>query len=120
MHKMKFTCAINEDNNHSTSWTGTLELLTEKAPYEAVVNSRGNYYHFIYGKYANGYYISIPEWYIGCPMADYRDVFWNKSSLKEAGMSPHDAETIARAVSNLRKALDTNLTEYKQLDFGSV
>ena len=120
MHKMKFTCVIDEDNSHSASWTGTLELLTEKAPYEAVVNSRGYCYHFIYGKYTHGYYISIPNWYIGCPMADYRDVFWNKNSLKEAGMSACDAETIARAVSNLRKALDTNLTEYKQLDFGSV
>lgn len=108
-----------EDKAHSTNWTGTLELLTEKAPYEAVVNSRGNYYHFIYGKYINGFYISIPEWYIGCPMADYRDVHWNKNSLKEAGMSSYDAETIARAVSNLKKALGTNVTEYKQSDIGS-
>ncbi len=120
MHKMKFTCVVDEDNSHTASWTGTLELLTEKAPYEAIVNSRGNCYHFIYGKYSHGYFISIPNWYIGCPMSDYRDVFWNKSNLKEAGMSACDAETIARAVSNLRKALDTNLTEYKQLDLGSV
>ena len=120
MHKMTFTCAIDEDKAHPTNWTGTLELLTEKAPYEAVVNSRGNYYYFIYGKYQNGFYITIPEWYIGCPMSDYRDIYWNKNSLKAAGMDIYDAETIARAVSNLKKALDITVTEYKQLNFSSL
>lgn len=115
MHKIKYKINL-EDGKKLFKVDCVLELLNENAPYEAVVHAHGHYYQFIYGKYQNGYYISIPDWYIGCPMADYRDVYWNKESLIQAGLSRNDAEIITRAVSYLKEALDTDITEYKQLN----
>ena len=42
--------------------------------YETVISCEGCKYHLIYGKNSYGYYLVIPEWYIGCQMSDYKDI----------------------------------------------
>lgn len=104
MEKIEFDCSVE-------GWPkeyGTLRLISEKAPYEAIADLRSYHYHFIYGKYRDGYYISIPEWYIGCPMSHYKDISWNKEYLISAGMDAKSASTVATAISYLRKAYQKN------------
>ena len=55
--------------------------------YETVISCEGCRYHLIYGKHCYGYYLVIPEWYIGCEMSDYKDTFWNAESLRKTGLT---------------------------------
>ena len=41
--------------------------------YEADVNARGCTYHLIFGKYADGEFLCIPNWNTGCELADLMD-----------------------------------------------
>jgi hypothetical protein len=104
MQKIVFDCSSELGTNDY----GTLLLLSENAPYEAIADVRSYHYHFIYGKYKDGYYISIPDWYIGCPMSHYKDVRWNTTSLIAAGMGPGSAGIVAIALSHLMEAYQKN------------
>ena len=104
MQKIVFDCS----SETGVKDYGTLLLLSESAPYEVIAKVRSYHYHFIYGKYKDGYYISIPDWYIGCPMSHYKDISWNVKSLMAAGMSPPSAGMVAIAVSHLMEAYQKN------------
>ena len=65
MQKIVFDCSSELGTNDY----GTLLLLSENAPYEAIADVRSYYYHFIYGKYKdcdvnienNGKYVMASE-----------------------------------------------------------
>lgn len=62
------------------------------------VNWNGNYYNVIYGKYKNGGFYSIPNWYTGGELASYDDVFWNTESISKSLKSKKAAKAIAQAI----------------------
>jgi hypothetical protein len=112
MQEIQFKCLI--DSGSGREWTGTLKLLSSKAPYEAVVKTHSWQYYMIYGKSSNGYYIAMPEKHLSCPMDEYREIHSNKRHLYDAGLDDIDSEIIARAVGQLRKALDLLLAKDKR------
>jgi hypothetical protein len=120
MHKVTYEYDVKFDRIEPYKDKATIHLLNEKAPYEAIITARGHEYHIIYGKYQYGFYLALPSWRIACAMADYRDVFWNRGSLQQTDLDKDAVEAIVLGVRNLKNALDTNITEYKQLDFGDV
>ena len=68
--------------------------------YETVISCEGCKYHLIYGKHSYGYYLVIPEWYIGCEMSDYKDTFWNTESLRKTGLTE---KTVQKIVNTIKK-----------------
>ena len=70
-------------------------------PYEAKLNLNGNSYHLIFGRQINGLFLCIPNHRIGVELAHPSDRFWNKESLKAAGMETNEASTIACALKEL-------------------
>ena len=70
-------------------------------PYEAKLNLNGNSYHLIFGRQINGWFLCIPNHRIGVELAHPSDRFWNKESLKAAGMETNEASTIACALKEL-------------------
>lgn len=92
--------------DHVVTHKGTLALINSKPPYEAAVHTKIYTYNFIYGKYHDGYYFTIPEWFIGCPVSTYKDIEENAKCIEEAGMNACEAYVAATALSNLKKALD--------------
>lgn len=108
MQEIEFTCLVDEDGmNDGRDWTGTLCLLGPKPPYEAIVKTYRRHFHMIYGKYRAGYYIALPDDRLSCLLDEYTEVRSNKRRLYDAGLHPMDAEIVARAIANLKKALDS-------------
>ena len=70
-------------------------------PYEVKLNLKGNSYHLIFGRQINGWFLCIPNHRIGVELAHPSDQFWNKGSLKEAGMTTDEASTIAYVLKEL-------------------
>ena len=58
----------------------------------------GNYYSVIFGKYVNGGFCFIPNWNVGCELAGFGDVFWNKESIGRVLKSKRAAGVIATAI----------------------
>ena len=71
--------------------------------YETVISCEGCRYHLIYGKHCYGYYLVIPEWYIGCEMSDYKDTFWNAESLRKTGLTGTTVHKIVNTIKNHRE-----------------
>lgn len=71
--------------------------------YETNFCMNGNYYHLIFGKQANGWFLCIPNHQIGVELAHPSDQFWNRESLEHAGMSKYEAVAISRLLSDLSK-----------------
>lgn len=57
----------------------------------------GNYYSVIFGRYVNGGFCSIPNWNVGCELANFSDVFWNTEQLQVA-LKKKVAKVIALAI----------------------
>ena len=68
--------------------------------FETMISCEGFRYHLIYGKHSYGYYLVIPEWYIGCEMSDYKDTFWNTESLTKTGLTE---KTVQKIVNTIKK-----------------
>ena len=58
----------------------------------------GNYYSVIFGRYINGGFCSIPNWNVGCELADFSDVFWNTEQLQATLKKKKTAKAIAMAI----------------------
>lgn len=59
-------------------------------------------YLVIYGKHINGYFCCIPNWKLGCEMANPCEIAYNKDKLVEAGAT----EKVAQAISNSIKYME--------------
>lgn len=79
-------------------WTGELSIRRfDKWQCEMEVTGRGSRFYIIFGKYQNGGYLCIPEWHVGCELADFKDLFWNTERL-EKQIGKADAITVAMAI----------------------
>jgi hypothetical protein len=101
---MDFICTYKADKE-LTCWTGEItncKGTIDQCEFE--LKSRGSYYHVIIGKHDYGHYVCIPNWDVGCELADYADTFWNTERLsKQLGIT--DALTIATAISEISRLL---------------
>ncbi len=66
--------------------------------FEISVSDGNNSYLVIYGKHINGYYCCIPNWKIGCEMAEPNDIYYNKNLLFRAGLEMEAAEGVANII----------------------
>lgn len=97
---MIYECNKNLKADRRT-WEGEIQLISETdGSYEAIINARGTSFHVITGKCRTGMYLCIPNHGIGCGIAEYRDVFWNKEQLSRY-LNPIDTESVARGLSLL-------------------
>lgn len=70
------------------------------------INSDGNYYSVIFGKYINGGFFSIPNWNCGGELASFNDVFWNAESIYRSLKKKKVAKVIAQAIADYVKECD--------------
>lgn len=81
-------------------WTGHIRLLSQTPPYEMEINTRGSYFHILFGQHKYGHYICIPNWNIGMETAHLTDRFWNLERLVNTypKLSTIDAVSISDAL----------------------
>ncbi len=86
-----------------------------KVLFEISVDTGGNNYLVIYGKHVNGYFCCIPNWHVGCEMAEPSDVFYNRSKLvDDACIGMNAADALAHAIKEIAgdKELHTYYANY--------
>jgi hypothetical protein len=101
---MEFVCSHRIDKK-LTRWTGEITRCKgneKKCEFE--IQSRGSYYHVIIGKHDYGHYVCVPNWDVGCELADYADTFWNTERLSKQ-LRIADAVTIATAIREIKGLL---------------
>lgn len=102
---MEFKCTKSV-GKRKISWIGEINKIKGvKTNCEMVVTSRGSYFHVIFGSHSYGNYICIPNWDVGCELADYSDTFWNTERLSRV-ISYENAITIATAVKEAGQILN--------------
>lgn len=69
--------------------------------FETNINANGFFHLVIYGKHANGYFCCIPDWGVGCEMAEPNDTWWNSESLCKTGMYESEAKIIAQEIKRI-------------------
>ncbi len=95
---MKYKCFNPEARKKSEqAWESELSLKQVGKQCEMLITGRGSRFYIILGKYQNGGYVCIPEWQVGCELADFRDFFWNWERL-EKQIGKVDAITVATAI----------------------
>lgn len=104
---MIFQCNESHICGNKT-WSGTIRLLCHTATYyEAVAEARGTCFYLIAGSYQNGNYLCVPNHRIGCDLAQYTDLFWNREQISRF-LNPVDTESLVCAVSQLPKFKESN------------
>ena len=102
---MEFKC-VKLSGKHKTTWTGQIyEIKGIKENCEMKVTARGSHFHVIFGSHSYGNYLCIPNWNVGCELADYSDMFWNYEQLSTI-IRYTDAITIATAVKEVSQILN--------------
>lgn len=102
---MEFKC-IKSAGKRKVAWTGQIKKIRGvKENCEMEVNARGSYFHVIFGSHSYGNYVCIPNWNVGCELADYSDIFWNTERLSGV-ISYENAITIATAVKEAGQILN--------------
>lgn len=66
--------------------------------FEASIDTNGYNYLVIYGKHINGYFCCIPNWNLGCEMAEPGDVSYNAERLIGAGITDSAAKALAKEI----------------------
>jgi len=102
---MEFKC-IKSSGTRKFTWSGEINNIKgSKGNCEMEVTARGYFYHVIFGSHAYGNYLCVPNWNVGCELADYSDLFWNTERLSRI-ISNQDAITIATAVKEANQILN--------------
>lgn len=70
--------------------------------YEAIVNSRGTYFHVIVGRYRNGNFLCVPNHNFGCELSQFTDTLLNAEKLRRY-LNPTDTESLVCAIRALTK-----------------
>lgn len=95
MKSISFKCSHTYPDGEKQEWTGKIcPTRTGKEFTEAQISGRGSFFTVIAGKYANGNFICIPDLNVGCPAAEWKDIFWNRERLSGL-MNETDAVTVA-------------------------
>ena len=82
-----------------------MRLYPVKALFEAIINANGYNYLVIYGKHINGYFCAIPNWKVGCEMAEPSDTYYNSEKLISAGIEKTSAKEIATQISKIAETV---------------
>lgn len=80
-----------------------MTLYKAKVIFERNISANGSCYLTIYGEHANGYFCCIPNWKVGCEMAEPNDTFYNFEKLTAAGIDEKSAKVI---VSEIKKTVE--------------
>lgn len=88
-----------------------------EALFEVDFNANGSNFLLIYGKHINGYYCCIPNWKIGCEMADPDDTFYNYEKLRGAGLNKADANAVALTIKKVGAEHPAKLRNYGEITF---
>ncbi|MEY8357220.1 DUF6618 family protein [Lachnospiraceae bacterium 54-53] len=79
---MKEFICIHKAEMKQTRRTGSITgCKGNKEKCEFELQSRSFCYHLIIGKYDYANYVCVPNWEVGCKLADYGDLFWNTERL---------------------------------------
>lgn len=81
----------------TTKWLCTMKLKRDTSPYELEISARGSSYRVLFGKHTYGNFLCIPNWDIGCELADFSDIYWNTERLSKH-LNKADALSIAKAL----------------------
>lgn len=92
----KFQC-FQTSGKRTVTWEGSFEITRWKPPYEMMVRARASRYHVIFGEHSFGNFLCIPDWNVGCEIADFTDTFWNLERLGKQ-LKKADAITIVYAL----------------------
>ena len=77
-----------------------------KEPYEVDVETMGYSFHLIFGKQIHGWFLCIPNWNIGCELADPSDRNWNLNSLLRTKQMEYEESTaIVWAICSIHELL---------------
>ncbi len=94
-----------------------MKQYTVEALFEVSFNANGSYFLVIFGKHGNGGFCCIPNWGIGCEMADAQDVFYNTEKLSAAGLNGCDAEAVAKVIKQVGEQNPAKTRNYGQIMF---
>ena len=105
---MYYTCTTVTENG-SLAWDCTVNLIDQHdCFYEAIIEGRGSSFHVIAGPQANGMFLCIPNWQVGCELGHLTDVFWNSEQLRHH-LNSIDTRTVALGLAHLQ-----DIVEYKE------
>jgi hypothetical protein len=94
---MKFTCTYNHEE-----WIGKIQsVYNHGSHYEMKIESRSGI-TILFGKSNAGYFLSAPDYGVGCHLADLSDKFWNSEQLIRV-LGPVDGITVAEALKQFSK-----------------
>lgn len=75
------------------------------------IEHNGNYYSIIYGKYVNGGFCSIPNWNVGCELAQTNDILWNSASIGKTLKNVKAGKAIAKAIAEIERNREGEASE---------
>ncbi|MBD5585529.1 MAG: hypothetical protein HDQ88_10635 [Clostridia bacterium] len=87
------------------------------ALFEVSFNANGSNFLVVYGQHINGYYCCIPNWKIGCEMAEPADTFYNYEKLCGAGLNKNDAKAIAEMIKTVGAEKEQGIRNYGRIQF---
>ena len=97
----EFICTHTYEDGEKARWTGTVTPIRRTATMtEAEISGRGSSFTVIAGSYSGGHFLCIPALDVGCPMAGWDDLLWNRERLSGL-MNETDAATVAAGVKAL-------------------
>lgn len=97
---MVFKCVLKTHSDEAETWNGFITNLSEYGSfYELRIESRSKIL-VLFGKTSYGYFACIPDFGVGCHLADLRDRFWNEEQLSHI-LGPVDGLTVANALYTL-------------------
>ncbi|WP_088188892.1 DUF6618 family protein [Desulfosporosinus sp. FKA] len=86
------------------SWPGLISMFKDDGThYEFMVQSRSSIM-VVFGKTSRGYFACMPDFDVGCHLANLNDIFWNTERLT-AVLGVVDGVTVAAALQHLYKEL---------------
>ena len=106
MITFSFPLRENPENRQVVESTGTLmPIQLGKEPFETTLHARGYSFHLIFGNQINGWFLCVPNWGIGCELAQLDDRCWNLNSILNATdrLKYADAAAITWALSELNE-----------------
>ncbi len=91
-----FHCRLRTESSDQ-SWIGRIRSIRDYGSHREIELSSRSALTLIVGAYTHGHFLSVPEYGVGCGLAQYDDVFWNQEQLSRL-LSIVDAVTIAEAL----------------------
>ncbi len=102
---LQYEC-IYRTKDKTIRWNSQIGILSQTDSFiEMEMIGKGSLFHVIIGPQENGHFLCIPNWQIGCELAEYGDTFWNRERISHF-LSPIDTETVVLGLSQIGKILE--------------